>query len=154
MLSTVVNTVICRNKVISALREMQAVAQHHYHLIRTRLDEACVLVTKQVFYAPSSLCLYMCTLESLLTISILIFQVKNPRSEVAFEAMDTLAAMYAYLKKEMNHEVALTSQALLLKLADTSNDLIIERVNAVLDVMVKNCSHKRVLDALMTNGLR
>lgn len=68
--------------------------------------------------------------------------------------MNTVAELYVNLQKTMNPEVEGTGRALLLKLAQTTNAFIHQQANLALDAMVENCSHGRIVSALLNAGLR
>lgn len=78
---------------------------------------------------------------------------KNLRSAVACAAMNTVAELYDHLQRTMDPEVEGTGQAFLPKLASSTNDFIQQQANIALDVMVANCSHGRILSALLNTGL-
>ena len=80
-------------------------------------------------------------------------QVRNLRSAVACAAMNTLADLYIHLQKAMDPEVEGTGRSLLLSLAMTTNRFIHQQANVTLDAMVENCSHGRILSALLNTGL-
>ncbi|XP_065816820.1 TOG array regulator of axonemal microtubules protein 2-like [Labrus bergylta] len=113
-------------KKIDGLKRVQDLAQNHLEVLKTKLHDVCL---------------------------VLIMEVKNLRSTVATEAMCTLADMYVRLQKAMDPEVEATGQALLLKLAQTTSAFIHEQANLALQAMVENCSHARVLNALLNKGL-
>uniref|UniRef100_UPI0037E83F1F TOG array regulator of axonemal microtubules protein 1-like n=1 Tax=Semicossyphus pulcher TaxID=241346 RepID=UPI0037E83F1F len=113
-------------KKIVGLRKILALAQQHSEILKTKCHEVCLL---------------------------LIEEVKNLRSVVACEAMNTLAGLYVHLQKAMDPEVESTGQTLLLKLAQTTSVFIHQQANHALDAMVENCSHSRVLSALLNKGL-
>ncbi|KAL7395935.1 hypothetical protein ABVT39_025750 [Epinephelus coioides] len=79
--------------------------------------------------------------------------VNNLRSAVACEAMDTLAELYVHLRKAMDPEAEGTGRALLLKLAQTTSAFIHQQANLALDALVDNCSHGRIVSALLNAGL-
>lgn len=85
---------------------------------------------------------------------ILTVQVKNLRSVVSCEAISAIGDLYLHLQKTMDPEVEGTGRALLLKLAQTKNAFIHQQVNLALDAMVENCSHGRIVSALLNTGLR
>ncbi|XP_042356730.1 crescerin-like protein che-12 [Plectropomus leopardus] len=111
---------------IDGLKIIQALAQHHSEILKTKLHEVCL---------------------------VLIEQVKNLRSAVACAAMNTVAELYIHLKKAMDPEVEGTGRALLLKLAASTNAFIQQQANLALDAMVGNCSHGRILSVLLNTGL-
>ncbi|XP_049436911.1 uncharacterized protein LOC125891578 [Epinephelus fuscoguttatus] len=111
---------------IDGLKIIQALAQHHPDTLRTKLHEVCL---------------------------VLIEEVNNLRSAVACEAMDTLAELYVHLRKAMDPEAEGTGRALLLKLAQTTSAFIHQQANLALDALVDNCSHGRIVSALLNAGL-
>ncbi|KAL7389512.1 hypothetical protein ABVT39_005534 [Epinephelus coioides] len=113
-------------KKIDGLKIIQALAQHHPDTLRTKLHEVCL---------------------------VLIVEVNNLRSAVACEAMDTLAELYVHLQKAMDPEAEGTGRALLLKLAQTTSAFIHQQANLALDALVDNCSHGRIVSALLNAGL-
>ncbi|XP_051260275.1 uncharacterized protein LOC127365816 [Dicentrarchus labrax] len=113
-------------KKINGLKTMQALAQHHSETLKTKLHEVCLVVTQEV---------------------------KNLRSAVSCAAMNTVAQLHVHLQKAMDPEAERTGRALLLKLAQTTNTFIHQQANLALDAMVQNCSHGRVVSALLNAGL-
>nr|XP_033503004.1 uncharacterized protein LOC117269794 [Epinephelus lanceolatus] len=113
-------------KKIDGLKIIQALAQHHLDTLRTKLHEVCL---------------------------VLIVEVNNLRSAVACEAMDTLAELYVHLQKAMDPEAEGTGRALLLKLAQATSAFIHQQANLALDALVDNCSHGRIVSALLNAGL-
>ncbi|XP_070773770.1 crescerin-like protein che-12 [Enoplosus armatus] len=112
---------------IDGLKTMQALAQHHPEILKPRLHEVCLA---------------------------LIDEVKNSRLAVSCTAMNILAELYVHLQKAMDSEAEETGRALLLKLAQTTNDFTRQQDNLALDAMVQNCSPGRTLSALLKTGLR
>ncbi|XP_044077544.1 uncharacterized protein LOC122887917 [Siniperca chuatsi] len=113
-------------KKMDGLKTMQALAQHHAETLKTKLHEVCLA---------------------------LIEEVKNLRSVVSCEAMNTLAELCVHLQKAMDPEAEGTGRALLLKLAQTTNAFIHQQANLALDAMVQNCSHGRIVSTLLNTGL-
>nr|XP_033471266.1 crescerin-like protein che-12 [Epinephelus lanceolatus] len=113
-------------KKIDGLKIIQALVQHHPDTLRTKVHEVCL---------------------------VLIEEVNNLRSAVACEAMDTLAELYVHLRKAMDPEAEGTGRALLLKLAQTTSAFIHQQANLALDALVDNCSHGRIVSALLNAGL-
>lgn len=69
--------------------------------------------------------------------------------------METLVYLYSYLQKDMDTQVDRSSQALLVKIAQSSaNAFIQEQANVALEALVLSCSPGRVLNALLNTGLR
>lgn len=81
-------------------------------------------------------------------------QVKNQRPSLAGAVIDTIAELHTQLGKSMDPEAERTSDALLLKLAQTSNEFVHQRANLALDALVKGCSPAKVLNVLLSTGLR
>ncbi|XP_051269587.1 uncharacterized protein LOC127371055 isoform X1 [Dicentrarchus labrax] len=113
-------------KKINGLKTMQALVQHHSETLKTKLHEVCLVLTQEV---------------------------KNLRSAVSCAAMNTVAQLHVHLQKAMDPEAERTGRALLLKLAQTTNTFIHQQANLALDAMVQNCSHGRVVSALLNAGL-
>ncbi|KAL7380918.1 hypothetical protein ABVT39_025972 [Epinephelus coioides] len=111
-------------KEIEGLKTIQALAQCHAEILRTKLHKVCL---------------------------VLIEQVKNLGSAAACSAMNTVAELYGHLQRAMDLEVEGTGQALLLKLA--SNNFIQQQANLALDAIVANCSHGHILSALFNTRL-
>nr|XP_024656797.1 TOG array regulator of axonemal microtubules protein 1-like [Maylandia zebra] len=109
-----------------ALQTIQSLAKHHSDILKTKLHEVCL---------------------------VLIEEVKNQRSAIAFEAIHAINELYIQLQRTMDPEVETTGRALLLKLAMTNNNFLHQEVNLALDAMVENCSHGRILSALFNTGL-
>lgn len=88
--------------------------------------------------------------------TVLTVQVKSLRSTVALAAINTLADLFVHFKKAMDPDVDNTCKALLLKLKLTKmkSVFINEQVNEALSAMVQHCSHGRVLNSLLKNGMR
>nr|XP_046266867.1 TOG array regulator of axonemal microtubules protein 1-like isoform X2 [Scatophagus argus] len=113
-------------KKTEGLKTIRALAQHHSDILKTQLHQVCL---------------------------VLIEEVKNLRSAVACAAVSTLAELYVHLQTAMDPEAEGTGRALLLKLAQTTNEFIHQQVNLALDALVQNCSHGRTVSALLNTGL-
>ncbi|KAG9336423.1 hypothetical protein JZ751_002770 [Albula glossodonta] len=80
-------------------------------------------------------------------------RVMNLRSGVSRVAVATLGSLYTHLQRGMDQELEVTATALLHKVG-VSNTFIRHDVDAALDSMVQNCTHTRVMNALLTGGVR
>ncbi|XP_064185374.1 TOG array regulator of axonemal microtubules protein 1 [Anguilla rostrata] len=83
----------------------------------------------------------------------LIPEVMNLRSGVSRVAVATLGNMYTHLQRGMDQELEGTATALLHKVC-VSNAFLRQDVDAALHSMVQNCTPTRVMNALLTGGVR
>ncbi|XP_047188202.1 TOG array regulator of axonemal microtubules protein 1-like [Scophthalmus maximus] len=113
-------------KKMEGLKIIQALARHHQALLKTNLHHVCQVVTDEV---------------------------KHGRCCVVFAPIDTITELHVHLGKNMDPEVDWTGCVLLLKLAQTTQTFIHQRVNLALDALVKGCSPGRVVITLLNFGL-
>ncbi|XP_022531843.2 TOG array regulator of axonemal microtubules protein 1 [Astyanax mexicanus] len=107
------------------LRLVRALAEHHSCIVLPELHIICNAVKEEV---------------------------KNLKTIVSRDAINTMAHLFAYLQHEMNSEVVGAARTLLNK-AGESSLLIREGVELALSTMVLSCSPGRVLRALLAGGL-
>ncbi|XP_008426622.1 uncharacterized protein LOC103476220 isoform X2 [Poecilia reticulata] len=113
-------------KKMDGMKSVADLAQHHPEQLKTKLHEVCRVLTEEV---------------------------KNQRPSLAGAVIDTIAELYTQLGKSMDPEAERTSDALLLKLAQTNNEFVHQRANLALDALVKGCSPAKVLNVLLSTGL-
>ncbi|XP_054902647.1 uncharacterized protein LOC129370589 isoform X2 [Poeciliopsis prolifica] len=113
-------------KKMDGMKCVTDLAQHHPEQLKTKLHEVCRVLTEEV---------------------------KNQRPSLAGAVIDTIAALHTQLGKSMDPEAERTSDALLLKLAQTANEFVHQRANLALDAVVKGCSPAKVLNVLLSTGL-
>ncbi|KAI1895554.1 hypothetical protein AGOR_G00107440 [Albula goreensis] len=113
-------------KKIEGMTFFRCLVQYHSDVISTRLQDVC---------------------------RALIPEVMNLRSGVSRVAVATLGSLYTHLQRGMDQELEVTATALLHKVG-VSNTFIRHDVDAALDSMVQNCTPTRVMNALLTGGVR
>ncbi|XP_043995668.1 uncharacterized protein LOC122844371 [Gambusia affinis] len=113
-------------KKMEGMKCVADLAQHHPEQLKTKLHEVCRVLTEEV---------------------------KNQRPTLAGAVIDTIAELHTQLGKSMDPEAERTSDALLLKLAQTNNEFVHQRANLALDALVKGCSPAKVLNVLLSTGL-
>ncbi|XP_034558877.1 uncharacterized protein LOC117826715 [Notolabrus celidotus] len=112
---------------VKGLQRVQALAQHHPDILKSKLHEVCYAVIEEV---------------------------KNLRSSVASVALDTVVYLHVYLQKDMDPLADKTGSALLLKIAQSSaNAFLLKQAIKALDSLVLNCSPGPVLNVLFGTGL-
>ncbi|XP_034543516.1 uncharacterized protein LOC117815735 isoform X1 [Notolabrus celidotus] len=112
---------------VKGLQSVQALAQHHPDILKSKLHEVCYAVTEEV---------------------------KNLRSSVASVAVDTVVYLHVYLQKDMDPLADQTGSALLQKIAQSSaNAFLLKQAIKALDSLVLNCSPGPVLNVLFGTGL-
>ncbi|KAJ8288796.1 hypothetical protein COCON_G00014550 [Conger conger] len=113
-------------KKIEGLTFLGCLAQYHSAVLSARLPDVC---------------------------RALIPEVMNLRSGVSRVAVATLGSLYTHLQRGMDQELEGTATALLHKFG-VSNTFIRQDVDAALNSMVQNCTPIRVMNALLTGGVR
>ncbi|KAJ8290502.1 hypothetical protein GJAV_G00013710 [Gymnothorax javanicus] len=113
-------------KKIEGMTSISCLAQYHSAVLSTRLPDVC---------------------------RALIPEVMNLRSGVSRVAVATLGNLYTHLQKGMDQELEGTASALLHKVG-VSNTFIRQDVDTALNCMVQNCTPTRVVNALLTGGVR
>ncbi|XP_007556532.1 PREDICTED: protein STU1-like isoform X1 [Poecilia mexicana] len=113
-------------KKMEGMKSVADLAQHHPEQLKTKLHAVCRVLTEEV---------------------------KNQRPSLASAVIDTIAELHTQLGKSMDPEAERTSDALLLKLAQTNNEFVHQRANLALDALVKGCSPAKVLNVLLSTGL-
>ncbi|XP_034544644.1 TOG array regulator of axonemal microtubules protein 2-like [Notolabrus celidotus] len=112
---------------VKGLQSVQALAQHHPDILKSKLHEVCYAVIEEV---------------------------KNLRSSVASVAVDTVGYLHVYLQKDMDPLADQTGSALLRKIAQSSaNAFLLKQAIKALDSLVLNCSPGPVLNVLFGTGL-
>lgn len=83
---------------------------------------------------------------------ILTLQISSNRSAVSCEAMETMGVLYEHLQPDMNRLVALTGVPLLARFASIRS--LQERATITLEKMVDHCNPNKVVDFLLSKGMR